>query len=223
MIVDENFGDETEKIFLENKIARFGGNSIGLTITPTMACNFRCPYCYEKGREHVTMDKETVKKVKEYFKKLKENYHHVGITWYGGEPLLAFTIIEELMESIYENFKHECVTSGAITNGYLLTEDVVKRMKELNISSVQITIDGPPELHNKRRMLPSGEDTFFVILNNMNKALEVYQELKISIRVNVDKSNISGVDEIIKYLKEYNLLNRIHLYLAPVPNINGII
>lgn len=220
MIVEEEFGDEVEKLFLENKIARFGGNSIGLTIAPTMSCNFRCPYCYEKGREYVTMSKETVEKVKEYFVNLKEHYHNIGITWYGGEPLLAVPIIEELMKSVYNNFSCENVSANVITNGYLLTEDVVRKMKEFNISNIQITIDGPPEIHNKRRCLPSGEDTFFVILTNMRKALEIYPELRISIRVNIDKSNVDGVDKIIQYLEKYDLVNRTFLYLAPVTNIN---
>ncbi len=220
MVIDENSGDEIDTIFLENKMARFGGNDIGLTVAPTMACNFRCPYCYEKGKEYVTMNRETVNKVKKYFNNLKERYRHVAITWYGGEPLLAFPIIEELMESIYEKFERKYVAVSVVTNGYLLTENVARKMKKLNISSIQITIDGPPEIHNKRRRLPSGEDTFFVILENMKKALEIYPELKISIRVNIDKDNIDGVDKIIQYLEEYDLIHKTHLYLAPVTNIN---
>lgn len=116
-------------------------NDIGLTVAPTMACNFRCPYCYEKGKEYVTMNRETVNKVKKYFNNLKERYRHVAITWYGGEPLLAFPIIEELMESIYEKFERKYVAVSVVTNGYLLTENVARKMKKLNISSIQITID----------------------------------------------------------------------------------
>lgn len=214
----ENF--EIEKIFLENAIARFGGNSIGLTIAPTMACNFRCPYCYEKGKEYVTMSTETKKKMKEYIRSLKERYQYINITWYGGEPLLVFDIVEELMEEVYRSFDKEYVTAYMVTNGYLLKNEIVKKMKELNINGIQVTIDGPPKIHNKRRKLPSGEDTFFVILNNMKKALAIYPELKIAIRVNVDKGNISSVDEIVSYLKEYGVLEKTKLYLAPVTDIN---
>lgn len=220
MLVDKTDGDEVKKIILENMISRFNGEGISLTIAPTMDCNFRCPYCYEKGKEYVTMSEETIQKMKEYIEKIKEQYKYIYIAWYGGEPLLAFKIVKELMETVYENFEKKYVSTDAVTNGYLLNEETVLGMKELNISRIQITIDGPPEIHNVRRKLPSGEDTFFVILNNMKNALKIYPELNITVRVNVDKTNIKRIDEIEKHLAEYELLGKISVYIAPVTNIN---
>lgn len=220
MIIRDQDGDELDKIFIENKLRRFGGNQIDLTIAPTTACNFRCPYCYEKGKEYTSMNEDTVQKVKEYIEKLKENYKYIGITWYGGEPLLALSTIKELMESVYDNFDKNHVYSNIVSNGYLLTEDTANELKKYNISDIQITIDGPPEIHNKRRILPSKEDTFFTIFDNMKSALNIYPDLHISIRVNIDKTNINGVDEIISYLKQYDLFKKVSLYLAPVSNIN---
>ena len=190
MLVNQTYRDETTKLFLENTISRFSGNHVGLTIAPTMACNFRCPYCYEKGKEYATMTPETIAQMKKYIQNLKNSYKRIHITWYGGEPLMAFDIIKELMEEVYQNFDKKYVSSGAVSNGYLLTENIVSDLKSLNINRIQITIDGPPEIHNTRRCLPSGDDTFYVILNNLKKALELYPELHVSIRVNVDKSNI---------------------------------
>lgn len=221
MLINKTDGKETHKIFLENKICRFGGNTIRLTIAPTMACNFRCPYCYEKGKEYTTMNAEIIDKLKEYIQKLKKEYKYIYIMWYGGEPLLAFDIIKNLMEEVYRNFDKEYVSSGIVSNGYLLSERTVLEMKDYNINNIQITIDGPPEIHNKRRKLPTGEDTFFVILNNLKKALDVYPELLISVRINVDKTNINKIDEIEQYLKEYNLLDKLSVYIAPISNING--
>lgn len=221
MLVNQTYRDETTKLFLENTISRFSGNHVGLTIAPTMACNFRCPYCYEKGKEYATMTPETIAQMKKYIQNLKNSYKCIHITWYGGEPLMAFDIIKELMEEVYQNFDKKYVSSGAVSNGYLLTENIVSDLKSLNINCIQITIDGPPEIHNTRRCLPSGDDTFYVILNNLKKALELYPELHVSIRVNVDKSNINRIDEIEMHLKEYDLLKKVSVYIAPVANING--
>ena len=45
--------------------------------------------------------------------------------------------------------------------------------------------------------------------------------LKITIRVNTDKTNIHRVDEILDFIEKYELKNRIGLYLAPIDNVNG--
>lgn len=171
-----------------------------------------------KGKEYVTMNDDTLKKMKEYIGKLKGQYKFIDIVWYGGEPLLKFDIIKELMEEVYRNFDRENVSAFAITNGYLLSENIAVEMKSLNIRGIQVTIDGPPEIHNERRRLPSGEDTFFVILNNLKKALQVYPEFEITVRINVDKTNIRRIGEIEKHLKDYGLFDKITVYISPVTN-----
>lgn len=54
MLVDDDV-DERRMLMLESLSARFANDYLGLTIAPTLACNFRCPYCYEKGCSHPTM------------------------------------------------------------------------------------------------------------------------------------------------------------------------
>lgn len=58
MLVEDD-KDEFAELLIRNKIERFADSNLTLTIAPTMACNFCCPYCYEKGREYITMS-ETV-------------------------------------------------------------------------------------------------------------------------------------------------------------------
>lgn len=153
MIFNEGVISEVDQLLLENTLSRFSGNSIGLTIAPTMKCNFRCPYCYEKGRNLATMSIETIQKTKNFISSLKKTYNNLSVTWYGGEPLLALPIIKELMELSIKVFGSQNVHSSLISNGYLMTQQSVKTMKELSIDHIQITIDGPPEIHNQRRCL----------------------------------------------------------------------
>lgn len=57
MLVDDDC-DELAQIAVLSRAARFASNTLNLTIAPTLNCNFRCPYCYEKGKKFVTMTDE---------------------------------------------------------------------------------------------------------------------------------------------------------------------
>lgn len=219
MVVDEEI-DEIGMLKIMHTSLTHALDNYSLSIAPTMKCNFICPYCYEKGRNLYTMSREVVDLVKKYFVQLKETAKHFGIAWYGGEPLLAFDIIKELSECAIELFGDN-YSATMVTNGYNLTKNIVETFKSLKITALQVTIDGPPDIHNQMRKMPNGEDTFFVILKNMKEALEIDPELRITIRVNTDKTNIERTDEIIQYLEEYDLIHKVGMYLAPIDNING--
>lgn len=212
--------DEIGRLKIIHNRLKYASDTATLSIAPTMKCNFVCPYCYEKGRNLHSMSREVIDAIKKYVDQLKENTKYLGITWYGGEPLLALDIIDELSEHMINLFG-ENYSASMVTNGYNLTDKVVLKLEKLKVNNIQVTIDGPPDIHNKMRKLPSGKDTFFVILNNIGRALLLYPQLRITIRVNTDKTNIQRTDEIIDYLLENDLLSKVGLYLAPIDNING--
>lgn len=81
-------------------------------------------------------------------------------------------------------------TFSAITNGYDL--DCFEALLSPNaIKFVQITIDGIPERHNKRRIHAQGVPTFDKIVNNIGMALR--HGVKVSVRVNTDSDNIEDL------------------------------
>ena len=100
-----------------------------------------------------------------------------------------------------------------ITNGYLLTKDpdIVQKLKDSRIKTFQITLDGPPEVHNSRRMLKGDSGpTFDQVLEGVK--LLTANELVVSLRVNVDRSNMDGASKLLDILEENNLKDiAIHL------------
>lgn len=45
----EDDRDEKEEMKAIGRLVRFSNRSLGMTIAPTLECNFCCPYCYEKA------------------------------------------------------------------------------------------------------------------------------------------------------------------------------
>lgn len=215
--------DELELIRFNLLQSRYNTSSLGLTIAPTSDCNFRCVYCYEKDIiRPVIMSENIQNKVVDFVRSKAKSIDHLIISWYGGEPLLALNIIEDLTKRFLEICEEHKIRydAGIVTNGYLLTFNTVARFKNLKISSIQVTLDGSPDEHNKRRPLINGKPTFDKILTNLREIKKILP-CNVSIRVNTDKHNVDQVDDILSAIKKNELENFVHTYLARVENSNN--
>ena len=103
MLVEDD-KDEFAELLIRNKIERFADSNLTLTIAPTMACNFCCPYCYEKGREYITMSETVQDQLTSQLKEKYQHIHELTVSWYGGEPLLAIEIKCTLCQGHYDFF-----------------------------------------------------------------------------------------------------------------------
>lgn len=216
-IVLDDSVDEVKNVQLSNLVNRFDSTRLSLTIAPTLECNFACPYCYEEGVRYNDMDSSIQDGIIDFIKDHK-TISRLSVCWYGGEPLLKLDIIRNLTNRILENLGDLNYSAAIVTNGYLLNKDVALELKELKINSVQVTIDGVKEIHNLRRKLVSGEGTFDTIINNLKECCEI---IPIVVRINVDRTNIAGVNSLVEFFEESGLLNKIKFYLAPVDDMNS--
>ncbi|HFL2404839.1 TPA: radical SAM protein [Clostridioides difficile] len=183
-------------------VKRFNvNNSLTLTLMPTTACNFRCPYCYEKDNDYPSevMSKELMDAIIEHIDTSLTKGGFLNITWYGGEPLLRFDIVKELQTRINKLIKEKELKSsaGMITNGYFLTKNVSDEMNELGIDNIQITLDGTKEINDKKRILSNGKGSFDVITSNL---LSINKNIRVAIRINIDKNNIQDAPDLIHFI-----------------------
>lgn len=219
MLVEDD-KDEFAELLIRNKIERFADSNLTLTIAPTMACNFCCPYCYEKGREYITMSEAVQDQLTSQLKEKYQHIHELTVSWYGGEPLLAIETIEKLTKKIKSVLPLGCkYNADMVTNGYKLTRRVAEKLKDMDIHYIQVTLDGSKQAHDSRRILHNHQPTFEYILDNIRECADI---LNISIRINVDKTNINEATEIFDWLERYGLKGRVGYYLAPVDDINGV-
>lgn len=216
MIVSKE-DDEIAKLNLINNLSRFKNDVLSLTIAPTMECNFACIYCYEKGHRNKSMDKKILDQTIRFINNNLFNKKGLGITWYGGEPLLAIDEMEYIYENVKKNFcENFSYSSGIVTNGYLLDREMAIRLNNLNVEHVQITLDGDRENHDTRRFMVDGQKTYDVIVNNIK---EIYDIINISVRINVDHTNKNSINSIFNSLGK-EVYEKINIYIAPVDNIN---
>lgn len=204
-------------VHLNNK---FQEKTLGLTIAPTLRCNFKCSYCYEEGVRYNTMNDETKELLIDFVKGYSKNIDSLQITWYGGEPLLEIETIEYLTKKFKEicNENNIAYNASIISNGYLLDETMALRLKELEVGNVQITLDGTQKVHDSRRMLINDEGTYERIMANI---CDISDIMKVSIRINIDKTNIDEADQILLELKSNGLNEKVHVYVAQVDDVNN--
>ncbi len=208
-----------QKIVLKRNLESYYSNSLKLTIAPTTACNFACTYCYQDCGKAGKMTGETEKKLLDFIERFN-TASFITNSWFGGEPLLMFDSMERITEGILKLDKP--YTASMTTNAYLLDHYKIDKLKELNISKIQVTIDGPEEEHNKRRILKNGNATYQVILENIKNLMQNWDGL-LKIRVNVDNKNSSQFPDIMAELREEIPVphERLYIYAAIVKGSKG--
>lgn len=190
---------------------------LALTIAPTLNCNFDCDYCCIKQyKKSLPMSQEVQNKVLQFVESNLSSIDYLSIEWCGGEALLALDIIERLSEKFIYMCKEKNVQYSAsiVTNGYKLNRENAKRLKKIKVKYIQVTLDGPENIHNKRRPLVGGQPTFNEILRNISQALEIIKN--IFIRINADIENINCANQLVEALDTNNLRNKVYVYLGYV-------
>ncbi|MDE5930443.1 MAG: SPASM domain-containing protein [Muribaculaceae bacterium] len=193
---------------------KYDSTRLSLVLVPTTACNFDCPYCFEPKANPKMMDAEVINQVRDFVKSFKEA-KSLSLTWYGGEPLLAFEQIKKLYGMLTEEDMPKISSHSIVTNGYLFNQEVIDFFKATELKSIQITLDGTEQRHNTTRCLKGcGEPTFDVILRNIDNILRELNDAYLSIRVNIDRTNYKEYIELLRYFKNKYPDNK-HLSVYP--------
>jgi len=191
-----------------------------LTILPTLSCNFRCPYCFERHTKGLMLAAVQDALVNFASRYLLPKSKELSIDWFGGEPLVGLSV----MKSLTARLREACSAAGlphptgsVTTNGYLLDPAMYQQLMDLGIRSAQITIDGPPEIHNRRRPMVGGQPTFDHIIRNIQ---DVPEGFSLSIRINVDSGNVNHIFELIELLHREGILPRVTAYTGIVESFS---
>lgn len=220
-IVDDN-KDETKELEYMFNANYFCHDPLNIVLVPTLKCNFSCPYCFEK----VVCDKydnptyfDTLKKYAE-----KQFHHHsiVQISLFGGEPLIYEKQALDFLSFVKqdsEKYGYELKTS-IVTNGSLLTEYNVKKLIEYGLFSLQITLDGGHETHNKTRCFKNGNPSFDLLIEKIKMVIRLTQDIPdflFNLRINLNNNSENDLKEILSKFTDFERL-RMRLLIRVIYN-----
>lgn len=137
-------------------------------------CNMRCAYCFADtggfSGTRALLPLETGKKAIDFLIEHSGNRRNLEIDFFGGEPLMNFDVVKELVHYGREKEKarNKNIRFTITTNGLLLDEEKEAFINE-HMDNVILSIDGRPEVNDKMRKTVSGGGTYEHIIDNLKR------------------------------------------------------
>lgn len=184
--------------------------NITFTVVTTQNCNLSCTYCYEKKYKDINkiLTKNKCNDICQYILKYINYYNSekVKIIFTGGEPLLNKEAIFYIVDFFSNNniSKKVLFTFSIITNGTIsLSKEEFRYLNNNGLDLIQVSLDGPKEIHNKRRLsnFDAYQKTKDFLLSCSN-----FDFLTV-IRTNIDNENIDYYQEMLNNLNELKSRN----------------
>ena len=165
-LTDQTPEEEFAAVQARFDAARADRSALTLSFIPTYACNYRCPYCYEQGHNGITgkMDERTMAAIEDFVSRrfAEDGFGSLSVQWYGGDPSLALDVVEELSRRLITWCDANDVAYDAmmLSNANLIDDAAAELLARCRVGSVCLTIDGPEEVHNRRRVAANGSNSY---------------------------------------------------------------
>jgi uncharacterized protein len=210
-------------------------HELNVTVLTTLQCNFACDYCFQGDHGDYNkyadrMSPETAARVAEWIEGQMDAVRpeRMVLTFFGGEPLINLPVMYALAERMWQSTQARGIALyvNIITNGLLLTPDVVDRMLPYGLNGIKITLDGDRDTHNRMRPLRGGQGTFDRIIDNIRQSAG---KCRISIGGNFDEQSVDSYPALLTFLREQEFADKlVKVNFKPIqrvdaPAVKGII
>lgn len=190
-------------------------------ISITEQCNLRCTYCcysgsYSNNRTHSTksMTTEDIDSIFTFIEEISPN-RDIRIAFYGGEPLLNYTIVKYAICEGYKLWKGK-VTFSISTNGTLLTNEVIDWLVSNNVE-IALSVDGTEQYHDLCRKDINGGGSFMRVRKALSYIKDHYVDYFYNVVTIMTLPSFKDIDKIAEAWHNDPLLRR----LTPV-KISGL-
>lgn len=188
-----------------------------ITLQLTQNCNFRCKYCHytdNDGAQRLHSKKkmhiETAKRAIMFLRDHSIDAEEVYIGFYGGEPLLEFHMMKELIAYAKEVLEGKKIQFMLSTNSVLMNEEIISYIEQEQINLL-ISLDGPKEINDLNRVMADGSGTFDYIIEKIQQIYEHHPRLYKKMMINVVMNPSHDFDKILALFRKYPFLNKIEV------------
>lgn len=192
---------------------------LSLCIAPTMACNLRCVYCYEE-HESVRMTPDVEAAILRFIERryVRYRFSDLDVLWYGGEPMLEFSLIKRLSEAMVAWCEERGVNYRAriITNATLIDDEAASELIRLRVVEAMPTLDGLADTHDARRVRVDGTGSFEATLAGVHALSRA--GIAVGANCNMDWGNEDGYRTLRDELGKERICS---LYASHLRNYGG--
>jgi uncharacterized protein len=206
---------------------RASRDSFRVTIAPTMACNMHCSYCFQRDMtRNQSMSPKIQEGAVEFIRRMAAGSRLLIVQWFGGEPLLAYDQILAMSEALRRSCEEQGIDyySEMLTNGTLLTTQIIKSFKKIALKAIQIPLDGALDTYAKRKGVTADRARAFhrFLAENLQALVDVTGS--VTIRINVDRENPEAGREVVRMIKEQGCFDpRIDFRLGFLNTSRGVV
>ncbi len=183
-----------------------------VNIWATSRCNFRCTYCYEKGKYgEDDLSYETADRILCFIKVHVKEGQALTVNFHGGEPTLNYDVIKYMVDRMEAEIPNE-KQFGMTTNCSMLTDDMIDFFCTHFPRGLSLSIDGNKEAHELNRKCIQGDVGYDVIFSNALKILKKCSYVRV--RMTYTKKTVKCLFENVRYLIEQGFKQ-----IVPVPDM----
>ena len=176
-------------------------------------CNMSCEYCFAGKGDYGTtggklMSEETGTNAVKFLMKNSKNRKNLEVDFFGGEPLLNFDVVKNIVFKTRELEKkyNKNVRFTLTTNGTLLNGDKIDFINE-HISNIVLSLDGLQETNDNMRKYNGGEGSYSKIVPLYQKLIEKREKYKdYYIRGTFTGKNLNFAKDVI-HMRELGFIN----------------
>ncbi len=165
-------------------------------------CNLACRYCFAEEGEYKgdrsLMSAEVGKKALDFLIKNSGNRINLEVDFFGGEPLMNFDVVKEIVSygRELEKTHHKKFRFTMTTNGVLLNDDIMEFLNK-EMSNVVLSIDGRKEVHDHMRPTQNGKGSYDLILPKFQKFAKMRGDKSYYVRGTFTRKNLDFCKDVL--------------------------